>query len=140
MNYPRRLIDLYAELGRFTWALCEKEGCLAAPQRPASKCCSIIYCMVAEGIANQEGFVLAKSTNPVVPEIPYLDREKGCLIPPHLRPICTRYQCRRINYIQFANAKDQRLLVPKEWMDEYDRIIHEINVLERARTGGNRNP
>lgn len=127
-----RLKALYEQIARHTANLCA-QGC---DSKSLTRCCSPTYCREATAKAKANGIILAPASDPIAPGVPYLGRA-GCAVPPWLRPICSRYQCRRvlgIGAIPVGGEPIPEPKVPREWLDEYDRIRHEIEVIEsRAR-------
>jgi hypothetical protein len=76
------LEDLYWEMYELTRDHC---GCEGQPFH----CCTKEYCFLAAGFSLLNyGISLSPTGHP----IPFMS-EKGCIVPPHLRPICTLHAC-----------------------------------------------
>jgi hypothetical protein len=76
------IIQLYADMAAHT-----RDECAKCP-RPHS-CCDNMYCDMATAEAEAAGLVFPKSNNPKA----YYLHEQGCIIPPHLRVLCTLHTC-----------------------------------------------
>ena len=80
---PFPLVQLYREMAEMTLPVC-MERC---PQ--AGGCCQPRYCDLASQRAGQLGLRLSAGTHP---RLPYMG-PTGCLVPPHLRPLCSVHVC-----------------------------------------------
>lgn len=76
------LETLYQELYELTRPHCDK--C-----RVPRSCCSAEYCRMAADYAESQGVRLIPIEGAAVPFL----SESGCIVPPHLRPLCTRHAC-----------------------------------------------
>lgn len=98
-SYKEQLKILYKELYDLTNPLCKK---CRAPQ----SCCSREYCdlvMIRVEELWQEDFSDVGKQYIFNQNIPFM-REDGCILPPHLRPMCTLHHC-DINSVGFFNPK-----------------------------------
>jgi hypothetical protein len=83
------LIELYQQASDITKPLCLKgEGCKELADKPYH-CCHKKYCdMAAKFALDGYGIVL----QPTGHEIPFMS-SIGCIVPSHLRPVCTLHVC-----------------------------------------------
>jgi len=86
------------------------EKCKSCPATESHRCCDKLFCNIVESDLQRLGIFFPK---PNVGKIPYMG-EKGCIVPPELRPRCTGYICS-----PFFSDRDFRR--------EYDRLIEKIN-------------
>jgi len=115
----QELVQLYAEMAKFTEPICAsgKDEC-GSPYR----CCENKYCDIAAERARAEGVELA----PVNDSIPFAGPH-GCIVPPHLRPICTLHVC-SISYAGKAHinhdpAKTARYFELRKQISKMEKII-----------------
>ncbi len=81
------LIRLYAEMSDITRPRC---GIGACRSRSTNRCCAAYYCaMAVEWARDAWGVELEPTDHPTIPFM----GEQGCVVPPHLRPICTMHDC-----------------------------------------------
>lgn len=118
------LITAYKDVHDLTNGDCKH---LCNPNRPYS-CCSKEYCDVAKQWAFDEyGIELKVVSNG---NLPFVGKD-GCVVEPHLRPLCTLHHC-DINGFGYrilnGTAED------KIWNDRYEELRHKINMLEIQRT------
>jgi hypothetical protein len=88
---------------------------------PPFNCCEKRYCDMATKHA-KDIYNLDITNLKVREDIPYLDSKRGCLIEPHLRPICTlhtceisRYGCKRNDPEWTQRYYELRGMILKEW-------------------------
>lgn len=108
------LIDLYKKMYELTLPECKK--C-----RVPLSCCSPEYCDMAEGYAKEEWGVELKPLENR--SLKFLD-DDGCIVPPHLRPMCTMHTCGIGGMGTSGNIK---------WDQEYWKLRDKINELEYER-------
>jgi hypothetical protein len=83
---PQQLVILYQKLADLTAPECGQ--C-----RTPYSCCSLEYCEAAETYAAEEfDIALTLETTPNPKGLLFLG-EKGCTVPPYLRPTCTMHTC-----------------------------------------------
>lgn len=112
-----RLVKLYADMSELT-----KPECGKTCRRPHS-CCQAENCADAERWAKDEwGITLVRTGHP---KLPFMGPE-GCVVPPHLRPICTVHTC-EVNSLGFK-AGDPA------WTAKYFKIRNEIDEIEWRRS------
>lgn len=96
------LTQLYAEAEAITKPLClGGVGCGALADRPYH-CCERQYCEMAQRFARDEYGLELEPTNH--PTIPFMGPE-GCIVPSHLRPICTLHAC-AFSYAPVSNPTE----------------------------------
>lgn len=89
---PLVLIELYQRMADHTAPEC------ANTCNPPHSCCDEMYCEAANRHALSRGVTLQPTGHP---RLPFMSVEgKGCVVPPHLRPICTVHTC-EINSLGF---------------------------------------
>ncbi|MET0465267.1 MAG: hypothetical protein ABW007_19050 [Chitinophagaceae bacterium] len=131
-----KLINLYQDLADFTKPKCEachNQMCSrlkvdAATFKP-NRCCDPHYCAIAKQSAIDFGGTPPEPTGH--PTLPYMG-EKGCIMPPHYRHLCTAHVCSMnsvgiiedpkgrmepdeeatLKYFELTNAIDEEWLVP----------------------------
>ncbi len=103
---------LYEEMSEHTKGECAK--C-----RIPHSCCSPEYCEIAARWAKEEyGIELTPTGHPKLPFMGFAKgRNTGCIVPPHLRPLCTLHVC-SINSIGSSGNK--------EWDDKYFDLSSQI--------------
>lgn len=107
-----KLKDLYSQMHDLTLPECRK--CRA----PLS-CCDAVYCEASKQVQKEWGEgILAPNTHPT---LPYMS-VNGCVVPPHLRPLCTLHTC-EINSLGFKKNDP-------EWTTKYFSIREQIDILE----------
>lgn len=114
------IVALYQEMADHTAPEC------ATVCRLPHSCCEKRYCEMALGFAKSRGVDL----QPLWREqpIPFL-HENGCVVPPHLRPICTLHTC-AINAFGYKQGD-------RAWTDKYFEIRDRIDEEEwRQETSG----
>ena len=99
------LKKLYQEMADLT-----KKKCVSKCLRMGS-CCSPEYCEMAKEYAKEQGEELKETKN-----------EKGCLVPPHLRPLCTVHVCERL------------LFMDKDFSEKYFELREKLDVAEYKRS------
>ena len=77
-------------------------------------CCEPAYCDIAREYAAEKGVTLQEQGG----TIPFLDENKHCVVPPHLRPLCTLHQC-DINDLGFSPGDP-------EWTNKYFELRERI--------------
>lgn len=110
----KTLIAFYKELSDLTRPLCSL--C-----RVPFNCCSAEYCSLAKSWAKDRWNLDISSLAIKNNKIPFLSKE-GCLVAPHLRPICTLHHC-QINSLGFFIGQ-------KKLTNEYFSIREKIEELE----------
>ncbi len=109
----QRLIALYAELAAHT-----EPECAANCPKPLS-CCAERYCLIAiDHAAERWGVRLEPSWHPALPMM----GPTGCLVEPHLRPICTAHTC---DVCEHGEKRGD-----PAWTDRYYALLDEIAALE----------
>lgn len=78
-----KIIQLYREMSELT-----APECARVCKIPHS-CCSPEYCDMAEEIAAEAGVTLTRTDHPTLKFM----GPKGCIVEPHLRPLCTLHTC-----------------------------------------------
>lgn len=112
-----RLMKLYEEMSQHTKHRCgSKAKCRVSTQ---NRCCDEFYCRVAKEWAKEKWNVDLEPTGH--PELPFMGKD-GCVVPPHMRPICTVHDC-QINSYGFDPQQPN-------WTKIYFRIRGEIEHLE----------
>ena len=108
-----KLKSLYDELQKLTWYQCAK-FCKTLDKIKKVSCCSQEYCGIAKDYALMQGI-----------DIPYVNdtglpyqTEKGCAVPAHLRPMCSRHIC---DHILFRDAV---------FYEKYSELVDQINEIE----------
>jgi hypothetical protein len=97
-------------------------------------CCDAGYCAIAEEWARMVWNV--KLTPISGAKLPFMG-EKGCIVPPHLRPLCTVHICEKFLLDQDRSTKYtilRQALEDLEWglhRDAMDAVIH--SALERSK-------
>lgn len=79
---PQILVDLYKNLSELTRPKCDQ---CRAPR----SCCSSEYCEMAAEFASACGVSIERTNHP---RLSFMG-QNGCVVPPHLRPLCTRHVC-----------------------------------------------
>lgn len=102
-------IELWQEMADMTLAKCR------ATCKILGSCCSEEYCSMAKSIAAEHGVKLLETGG----KIPFLDSDGRCIVPPHLRPLCSLHQC-KINGLGF-DPKDP------EWTEQYFNLRSKLN-------------
>lgn len=84
------LVDLYRQMSDHTKGVCGGPTCYKDPKYAAAhRCCSPEYCEMAKDWAKAFYDIELKETGH---RIPFMGPE-GCIVAPHLRPICTVHAC-----------------------------------------------
>jgi hypothetical protein len=109
-----KLIRLWQQMSELTAPEC------ASNCKLPHTCCSPEYCAYAEETAKERGCVPPTHTNH--PTLPYMG-PTGCIMPPHMRPMCTLHTC-AINSFGFKPND------PK-WTERYFRLRDRITYMER---------
>lgn len=81
------LIQLYADMAELTIGACER--CRASNWE--NTCCSEDYCQLA--IDTAKSVWGEDISHMLLDNGMFLDPQKGCLISPHFRPLCTIHHC-----------------------------------------------
>jgi hypothetical protein len=120
-----RLIAAYRELADMTHEVCGST-CNRRPPKSETRCCDREYCDFTAEYAKEEwGVDLVPTGHPTIPFM----GEHGCVVEPHLRPMCTAHVC-DINAFGFMREEPE----PK-WTKKYFRLREKICKLEYQRTG-----
>lgn len=107
---------LYKEMAELT-----KPKCLGCNNGWKHNCCDTMYCQIAKEFAKDQGVELEFTNN----EIPFLDDDNNCIVPPHLRPLCTLHNCA----INSVGCTDDKI-----WDEQYFKLKDKINN-EENKTG-----
>ena len=111
---------LYKKMSELTLPLCGTDCGTATKNR----CCSFLYCQEAKRFARDEyGIDLPETDHD---DLLFMSSE-GCIVPPHLRPICTVHVC-CINAYGF-NPDDP------DWTSDYWVLRDRIDDLEKQHKG-----
>lgn len=110
MNEALKL--LYKKMAEHTLPECSR-SC-----RVPYSCCDKLYCDIAQQYAKEHGQIFVGDNDKKAPML----GAHGCIIPPHLRPICTMHTC-DINSLGFKR-NDQ------PWTEKYYALREEIETLE----------
>ena len=116
-DFDARLIVLYQALHELTMPECR------ACRVPLS-CCAPEYCEFAQEVASERwdvDLVPLRTNHPILPFMSEKDG-CGCVISPHLRPLCTFHTCD----VNSLGGKRGDLA----WTDRYFKIRNEIEDLE----------
>lgn len=113
---PQKLIDLYQQMYELTRPECDK---CRAPR----SCCSPEYCDLAEEVAAERGVQLIATKHPTLKFM----GANGCIVPPHLRQLCTVHTC-DIGNLGFKKHD-------AAWTKRYFQLRSEIDVLEMTLYG-----
>lgn len=113
MSNDQKLVELYEDLAFHTAPECEK-SC-----RAPRSCCSSEYCDMAKHWAEERWGVHLSPTGH--PTLPFMG-STGCIVPPHMRPLCTRHTC-AVNSLGFK-PNDTK------WTRKYFQIVAKIDLLE----------
>jgi hypothetical protein len=103
------MIELWQQMADLTMQKC-KQKC-----RILGSCCSPEYCQMASEYAKEKGITLIETGN----KLPFLDVENHCVVPPHLRPLCTLHQC-DINGWGFSPNDP-------EWTEKYFQLREKLD-------------
>lgn len=121
MTKKEKLKNLYEEIATLTLKECS-EDC-----RCPLSCCDKMYCELARNFAKETYNIDLKSPdNPITPNpknLIFMSIDKGCIVPPYLRPNCSLHTC-SINSLGWNPKK------PKEWTKKYFEIRNKITKLE----------
>ena len=82
-------------------------------------CCDPMYCSIAEEYSKGKGYEVPSHTGH--PKLPFMGAT-GCILPPHMRPLCTLHTC-RINGLGYEPNDP-------EWTDKYFDLRTKIENLE----------
>ena len=116
-NIDNQLVVLFQKMYEMTNPECK--SC-----RVPLSCCDALYCQCAEAYAHEEWGV---DLNPLKTDhqtIPFLGKD-GCVVPPHLRPLCTLHTC-DINNLGIKSGD------PK-WTEKYFELREQIDDLDYLR-------
>lgn len=105
-------VELFHQMADHTSPRCGGKSCGRVGE---DRCCSRLYCDLAEEEALRRGIQLPRQPHP---RLPYMG-VAGCVVPPHLRPLCTLHDC-AINGDGF-DADDPA------WTDRYFELREQIN-------------
>lgn len=108
------LINLYKEMSELTSPEC---GACPVPH----SCCDKLACDMATAYAAELGVTLTPTGHD---KLPYMG-ENGCVVPPHLRPICTLHTC-AVNSLGFKRGDEA-------WSKKYHELRDRIEALEWKR-------
>ena len=102
---------LYEEMRKLTFSMC-KEGCL----KHSYNCCNKDMCEIAMKNAASHGKYIEPTGHTTLPMM----GAGGCVVPAHLRPLCTVHICERLLY------KDN------EFMEKYFKLRDKLSEIEMA--------
>lgn len=110
----KRMEELWKEMAEMTLEKCRRIC------HNLGSCCEAAYCEIAEEQAKVVGVVLQRTGN----KVPFLDAEGKCVVPPHLRQLCSLHQC-KINGLGFDPKWTKRYFKLRAKLDEmgYDEAI-----------------
>lgn len=114
-----QLVVLYQEMATLTLPEC-RDSC-----RVPYSCCSPEYCHIAAQIAKEEWDTELTPTGH--PKLPFMG-ETGCIVPPHMRPMCTNHTC-AVNGLGFKPGD-------MAWTKKYFQIREQIERIELSRFSG----
>ena len=108
----------WEKMAALTSRICERgeDECSKFKDRPF-RCCDRKYCEMAQEFAKAKGIDLQATGNP---ELPYMS-DSGCIVPPHLRPICTIHVC------TVSWAAKSHIEHSEEKTREYFRLRNELD-------------
>ena len=116
---------LYQQLANLTNQKCGKT-CSNNPPKEQHRCCDSYYCELSHSAQQEAGL----ETIPYLPtderinaDIPYLSKDKYCIVPPRLRPLCTAHNC-KISYELGYDPEDP------QFTKEYFRLRNKIEEQE----------
>lgn len=92
-------------------------------QHPYS-CCSPEYCEFSIGFAHDRGVELQRTGHPRLPMM----GPAGCVVPPHLRPMCTMHTC-DVNAVGFKKPGNNPIEA-EAWTKAYFDMRSEIEIEE----------
>jgi len=118
MSVEDQLIILFQKMSEMTSPECAK--C-----RNPHSCCDALYCQCAEIYAKDEWGVDLTPLKTDHPKLPFMGSD-GCVVPPHLRPLCTMYTC-DINSLGIKKGDPV-------WTEKYFTLREEIDDLEWTRS------
>ena len=117
----RKLIEAYACIAQIS----KEHGCMKC--RVPMSCCSAEYCFIAKQYAKESwGIELQPITSG---PLPFISEGNGCIVPAHLRPICSLHAC-QINSVGFFPND-------KQATESYFILRNEIEKLEAERNQHN---
>jgi hypothetical protein len=108
-NTFKKLADLTCGKCSQCPAMAERDGEPMSENEKKFRCCDKMFCHKVRAYLNHLGI---KMEEPNIGGIPFMG-EKGCVVPPHLRPYCTGFVCT-------PHFKD------RDFRREYDRLISKI--------------
>ena len=114
MKRDPRLVGLYKKIAAHTVPECGR--C-----RVPHGCCDVMYCEMAREFAKEQGVELKDTGFKNQKVLPFLGPE-GCVVPPHLRPVCSVHVC-CINSLGLKPGD-------KKWTKEYFRLRGRIEEME----------
>lgn len=113
---PPKLVQLYKDMAELTAPEC------AHTCRVPFSCCDEFACHITKEYALEKYGVTLKEY-PASPRGAYfLDGDKGCTVPPHMRPHCTLHTC-QINGLGFKPGD-------AKWTRRYFKLRGQLNELE----------
>ena len=117
MMRKQKLINLYREMSALTSPEC------ASTCRAPHSCCDRMYCDDARQWAKEKWRIDLTPEYKTEQKLPFM-RENGCVVAPHLRPVCTVHTC-QINGIGHKPGD------PK-WTKTYFSIRNKLDKIEWA--------
>jgi len=120
MSNNNDLIVLYQQMADLTSPEC------ASVCRAPHSCCSPEYCVIAMEYAREEWGVDLSGSITNHARLPFMG-SNGCVVAPHLRPLCTLHTC-EVNGLGFKKNDPDG-----SWNERYSRIREAIDDLECRR-------
>lgn len=109
------VIRLAQEMADHTRPRCGGKTCYPSGVSQKNNCCEKIYCDIAEEYATMHSVEVPKP-GPV--DLPYMGAE-GCVMPPHLRLVCTVHDC-QINSLGLDPTDP-------EWTEKYFDLRNDLS-------------
>jgi hypothetical protein len=118
MSVDDQLVVLFQQMADMTLPECK--SC-----RVPLSCCDSMYCGCAEEYAKEEWGVDLTPLKTDHPKLPFMGPD-GCVVPPHLRPLCSLHTC-SINNIGIKPGDPA-------WTEKYFKVREQIEELEDIRS------
>lgn len=147
ISRDRRIKAIYREIASLTKPCCDgaagKDSCKRIEGYESTRCCDAHWCTFATVWANRvwnKGLVAAR--DPVSPDVPYLSKTQGCVVDPHLRPICTVHACVISSFGAFHDeARNTKYWTLREELDQLEWLRAEAKGIDiinlMVQLGGN---
>lgn len=121
MTKEERLIKKYEEIAAYIYGYCQKLGCVpayASKKQVLGLCCDSSLCELIQDNLRSRGIKLKLN-----PRTGTFVKHNHCIVPPHLRPLCTVHACDRLQcfaghqfmqkFLRLRNELDQLLIGTK---------------------------